>query len=99
MPSAVSIFAIIITSLRPRTVRTETMSNAVLTNETARISNFSPRSASSRSRSSAVGSWSAIIEVGSESPGLPITPPPEITTVINVFPVAVTSRDVPPSPR
>ena len=99
IPSAVSIFAINITSFRPRTVRTETMSNAVLTNETARISNFSLRSASRRSRSSAVGRRSAIIDVGSESPGLPITPPPEITTVITVFPVAVTSSDVPPSPR
>ena len=98
IPSLVSILAIIMTSLRDSTVRTETMSKAERTNEMARMSNDSPRSASRRSRSSSVGSRPSSIDDGNESPGFPCTVPPELTMARTFLPVAMTSRETPPSP-
>ena len=98
-PSPVSILAITMTSSRPSTVRVETMSKAERTNETARISNSSPRSAARRSRSSSVGRRSLRIDDGSESPGLPSTAPPEVTTARTCLPEETTSSETPPSPR
>ena len=97
-PSPVSILAIIITSSRDSTVRTDTMSKAERTKDTARISKDSSRNASRRARSSSVGSRSFRIDVGSDNPGLPMTAPPEVTRATGFEPVLSTSSETPPSP-
>ena len=70
-PSPVSILAIIMTSSRASAVRTDMMSKADRTKDTARISKDSERKASRRSRSSSVGRRSFSSDEGSENPAYP----------------------------